>query len=268
MVYDCFAFFNELDLLELRLNELSPVVDKFVIVEATRTFQKTAKLLYYEENKTRYSDFHHKIIHIIVDEYPNFFTKFRIPNAWDYDNHQKEQIIRGLKDCDPDDIIIISDLDEIPNPDKIKEFSAKPGIKIFEQKMFYYFFNYLSVKPIDLTPEYWRGAVMLRKRDFKTVKRARMYRSAEGEGLTIIKNGGWHFSYLGGVEKIIKKIESIAHTEFNKDYYKDPKRIEEIINSGKDIFDRDSKYKFVPIDESFPAYLRNNISKFEHLIKK
>ncbi|MFL5729196.1 MAG: hypothetical protein ACJ75J_06890 [Cytophagaceae bacterium] len=268
MIYDCFAFFNELDLLELRLNELSPVVDKFVLVEATRTFQKTLKPLYYQENKDRYAAFHHKIIHIVVDEYPGFFAKFRIPNAWDYDNYQKEQIMKGLKECHEDDIVIISDLDEIPDPKKIKEFSQTPGIKIFEQKMFYYFFNYLAVKSLDLAPDYWRGPVMLRKKDLKSIKHARMQRGEKGKNLTVIKNGGWHFSYLGGIEKIIKKIESIAHIEFNKDYYKDPARIEELINSGNDLFDRDCRYKLIPVDETFPQYLRNNISKFEHLIKK
>lgn len=131
MIYDCFAFFNELDLLEIRLNELDPVVDKFVLVEATRTFQKQPKPLYFEENKSRFKDFEHKIIHVVVDEYPNFFSRFRIPTPMDYDNHQKNQIIRGLKDAKPDDVIIYSDLDEIPRAEKIMQYKDVPGIKIF-----------------------------------------------------------------------------------------------------------------------------------------
>jgi beta-1,4-mannosyl-glycoprotein beta-1,4-N-acetylglucosaminyltransferase len=267
MLYDCFSFFNELELLELRLNELSPVVDKFVIVEATKTFQKKDKPLVYLENKDRFRNFSDKIIHIVVDKFPGFFYKFRIPNAWDYGDFQKDQVIRGLTNSQPDDILIISDIDEIPRPDKIIQYKNSPGIKIFEQNFYYYFLNGLSLKK-DNSPDLWRGTVMLQRKDFSSFKKARMMRDKEGKGITIIKNGGWHFSYLGGVEKIIHKIEALEHTEFNKDYYKDPSRLEEIINSGKDLFDRDSKYQFVSIDESFPAYLRNNMSKFEHLIKK
>lgn len=96
MVYDCFPFFNELDLLELRLRELSPVVDKFVLVEATRTFQKKEKPLVFEENKNRFSSFLDKIEHIVVGKFPGFFYKFRVPNAWDYENFQRDQISIGL----------------------------------------------------------------------------------------------------------------------------------------------------------------------------
>jgi beta-1,4-mannosyl-glycoprotein beta-1,4-N-acetylglucosaminyltransferase len=267
MVYDCFSIFNELELLEIRLNELDSVVDKFVIVEATRTFQKTTKPLYFAENKDRFSKFSDKIIHIVVDKYPTFFSKFRIPTAWDYGYYQKNQIMQGLKMALPEDDIIISDIDEIPDPKKILEYKSHPGLKIFEQKLYYYFINGLSVKTsgeLDL----WRGPVMLKRKDLKNPRKARSFRGKEGKGITIIKDGGWHFSYLGGVEKIIKKIEALEHTEFNKDYYKDSKRLEAIINSGQDIFDREAFYKFVSIDDSFPKYIQNHSAKFDHLIKK
>jgi beta-1,4-mannosyl-glycoprotein beta-1,4-N-acetylglucosaminyltransferase len=267
MVYDCFSFFNELELLELRLNELSPVVDKFVIVEATRTFQKKEKPLIYQENKERFKEFSDKIIHIVVDKFPGFFYNFRFPTSWDYGDFQKDQIRRGLKDAKPEDILIISDIDEIPRPEKIRAYKDSKSIKVFEQNFYYYFLNGLSMKK-DNSPELWRGPVMLKMKDFSSFKKTRKLRGKENSGITIVKDGGWHFSYLGGIEKIISKIEALEHTEFNKDYYKDPERLEEIINTGKDIFDRGANYKFVPIDESFPAYLRNNISKFEHLIKK
>ena len=141
MVYDCFPFFNELDLLEIRLNELDAVVDKFVLVEATRTFQKEPKPLYYEENKERFKKFEHKIIHVVVDEYPGFFAKFRIPTAWDYDNHQKNQVKKALKDCKPDDDIIISDLDEIPSAAKVTEHLNIDNPKVFEQRLSNFYVN-------------------------------------------------------------------------------------------------------------------------------
>ena len=114
MVYDCFQFFNELDILKLRLHVMDPVVDRFVISEATETFSGKAKPLYYEENKEMFAEFADKIIHVVVDDTPQGYTH-------DRDTFQKNAVGRGLKNCTDDDIIIFSDLDEIPNPEKVKE---------------------------------------------------------------------------------------------------------------------------------------------------
>jgi beta-1,4-mannosyl-glycoprotein beta-1,4-N-acetylglucosaminyltransferase len=266
MVFDCFAFFNELDLLEIRLNELDSVVDRFVLVEATRTFQKKPKPLHFEENKQRFARFLPKISHVVVNEYPNFFTKFRIPKFWDYDNHQKEQVMRVIKDCAPDDIIIFSDLDEIPSPAKIIAHKLTPGIKVFEQKLFYYYLNSLAISATG-QPDLWKGSIMLYRKDITTLKKIRSLRGQTGKNITIVREGGWHFSYLGGIEKIVTKIESLAHEEFNDAYFKNPERLKNAIASGKDIFDRDIHYKLVEVDASFPSYIRDNIQKFSHLMR-
>lgn len=271
MVYDCFAFFNELDLLEIRLNELNDVVDKFVLVEATRTFQKEPKPLYFEENKERFEPFLDKIIHIVVDKYPNFWAKFRVPTPWDYDNGQKEYILEGLKDCKPDDVVIISDLDEIPNPEKVQEYKDKTGIRVFNQRFYCYFLNcmILWAQQENKPPHLWPGSVMLNYKDLTTIKKVRtFFRVGEkAPDYTLIENGGWHFSYLGGIDKIISKIESLAHPEVNKAEYKDRERIKELIESGKDIFGREQLgHKFVPMDGSFPGYIMENQEKFADLI--
>src|SRR5689334_5945992 len=117
MIYDCFIFFNELELLDIRLNILNEVVDKFVLVEATQTHQYKPKPLYYSDNKERFKAFHDKIIHLIVDELPPNPTNGP-RNSWDMERFQRNCIARGLNDCKPDDVIIISDLDEIPDPKK------------------------------------------------------------------------------------------------------------------------------------------------------
>ena len=114
MIYDCFQFFNELDILKIRLEVMNPIVDKFVISEATETFSGLKKPLYYEENKELFSEFQDKIIHVVVEDTPEGDTHYR-------DTFQKNAVTRGLKDCRDDDIVIFSDLDEIPNPEKIKE---------------------------------------------------------------------------------------------------------------------------------------------------
>ncbi|GAB4124603.1 MAG: benzoate transporter [Raineya sp.] len=281
MTYDCFAFFNELDLLRLRLHELSEVVDKFVLVEATRTFQKKPKPLYFQENKHLFKQFEHKIIHIVVDKYPTFWTKFRIPTAWDYDNHQKEQILQGLKDCKPDDVVIVSDLDEIPDAQKVRKYAHQQGIKVFRQYQSYYFLNNVCRSIHDFDGKalaqinqdgygFWQGSVMLFFKDIQTIKQTRLYRdNSENERIKIIHEGGWHFSYMGGIERIIEKVESWTHPEYNTEENKNPERIKKIIREGKSLFYPDEKYELVDINNTllpFPKYLKENIASFKHLI--
>ena len=137
MVYDCFQFFNELDILKLRLHIMNPVVDRFVISEATETFSGNPKPLYYEENKEMFAEFADKIIHVVVDDTPPGYTH-------DRDTFQKNAVGRGLKDCTDEDIIIFSDLDEIPNPEKIKEILQnfdRTKIYHFAQRLFYCYLN-------------------------------------------------------------------------------------------------------------------------------
>ena len=139
MIIDCFPFFNELDLLDIRLKLLDDIVDKVILVESTRTFTLTKKRLFYNENKNRYSKYKNKITHIIVDDSPALFNKFFIHklknifwllknkksiflNAHDIDFYQKNQVSKGLRNCDENDILILSDLDEIPNIIRSRNF--------------------------------------------------------------------------------------------------------------------------------------------------
>ena len=114
MIYDCFPFYNELDVLELRLHQHAPFVDKFVIVEATQTFQGKPKRMFFEENKQRYAAFLDRIIHVQF-EFPKVFDKsyLRINEIWARDFYQRDQISRGLGEAQPDDLIIVSDVDEM-----------------------------------------------------------------------------------------------------------------------------------------------------------
>lgn len=268
MIYDCFAFFNELDLLEIRLNELDSVVDKFVLVESTKTFQKQPKPLYYSENKERYKKFSNKIIHIVVDRFPGFFYKFRIPKAWDYDNYQKNQIAVALRHCDPNDVIIYSDLDEIPNPDAILANKDLPGYKVFQMRHFYYYLNGLEIDSKNQNdPLWWYGSVMCHYNKFTSIKKLRMQRDIKRyENNKVLLDSGWHFAYLGGIEKIIQKINSYAHTEHNNELIKNPERIWQRIKAGKGLYDDSINIKYVDLDNSFPNYLNNNLEKYSHLL--
>ncbi len=286
--YDCFTFFNELELLEIRLNELDGVVDKFVLVEATLSHQGKPKPLFYELNKDRFSAFHHKLIHVVVDTYPDNTAG----DAWVFEKHQRNSIINGLTECDPEDLIMISDVDEIPRPEKVLEACAYGHISLFRQQMYYYYLNCLNSTLHNAATYAWHGAVALPRgaiahplQEYRDVARlmsnrfhpkfvnriywmGRLWWELRKRGWTVrfVNNGGWHFSYLGGVDRIIQKIEAFAHTEYNSTDYKSRERIERAIANGEDIFGRDFVYRSVPIDSTFPAYVQHHPERFRHLI--
>src|SRR6266446_1521151 len=200
MIYDCFTFYNELELLEIRLNVLNEVVDKFVLTENTGTYTNVKKPLYYDENKARFKKFHDKIIHVIVRDSP------RVSNSWIIEHFLMAATIRGLKSARPYDLILISNLDEIPNPEKITEYRNLPGkLKAFDQQFFYYFLNFVS------TNTKWFGTKMIKFEDFLTYPDAYVIRHSPND--IIIPNGGWHFSNMGGIGRIRDKMSTGSHTE-------------------------------------------------------
>jgi beta-1,4-mannosyl-glycoprotein beta-1,4-N-acetylglucosaminyltransferase len=283
MIFDAFMFFNELEVLELRLHELADVVDKFVLCEATRTFSNKPKPLYYADNKSRFSAFSNRIIHVVVDDSPDS------NDAWVLDHYQKNCIGRALRDCRPDDVIMMSDADEIPRASTVAQAAREltfddsalsnamhaawkskfattafhrfvrkhhPYVLVFHQKMHNYFFN--CVCPDE---PWWTGTRMLHFRDFTTADEIRY------TGHRLVENAGWHFTYLGGVERIRQKIASFAHQEFNTPEYTDPQRIAERLRNGQSIFDGTQKLQFVALDESYPCYLREHPERFTGLIQ-
>ena len=120
MIYDCFTFFNELDMLEIRLNVLKDVVDRFVLVEATRTFTNHGKELVYQKNKYRFENFEDRIIHIVVDDFPEYKT------PWHYESHQRNAILRGLKDAKPDEKLV-----QLKSLEALKEVAKGSANKVF-----------------------------------------------------------------------------------------------------------------------------------------
>lgn len=277
MVYDCFQFFNELDILKIRLNVLSPVVDKFVISEATETFSGLKKPLYYEENKELFKEFEDKIIHVVVEDTPEGDTHYR-------DTFQKNAVTRGLEGCTDDDIIIFSDLDEIPNPDKIREILndfQKDKIYHFAQRLFYCYLNMEEVSGslLSYAGEFegvahkkWIGTKML---SYKLLREQNLLlgelRFPERKEIGIrVDDGGWHFGYMGGHgEKDIKKrvqekVISAAHQEYNSKHVLS--QVTDQIKDGKDIFGRNAKFVRCEIDDSFPQYIREHQKELDFLI--
>ncbi|MCL2400032.1 MAG: hypothetical protein FWC91_09885 [Defluviitaleaceae bacterium] len=257
MVYDCFLFFNEFDLLEIRLHVLSETVDKFVIVEADKSFSNNEKPYYFEDNKERYKQFLNKIIHIKIKEYP------ATRDAWEMERYQRNQIALGIAQCSDNDIILISDLDEIPNPEAINRYKKiGNGVYNLKQLHFDYFLNYQRCGKNN----YWYNAKILKYKDFAsagyTPQNIRTTKNNK-----YIKKGGWHFSFCGGIQNIILKIQSFSHQEFNNVNYINDK-LEYKIRMGLDLFDR-SNIRLIPIkisSKKHPKYVVDNQEKYSHLI--
>lgn len=284
MVYDCFIFFNELDLLEIRLNELDGVVDKFVIVEADRTFQNQPKPFIFEQNSERFAKYLDKIIHVKLTKYPLFIPVINPFSPWKLEFYQRNSILKGLKGCNPNDIVLISDIDEIPRASVLKEYLDKGVDRIYGLKMdmFMYFFNHKLIydKESRMTKEeskngIWFGTAMMpyrllkqtpvriRKTLMRTLRRKQVY--------DIIPNAGWHFTFMGGFNKIKQKLEAFSHTEYNLDTIKDEEFIANCLKNGKDILGRNMEFEVMPSIESLPEYLKREDIKqkfSEHFYNK
>ena len=277
MVYDCFQFFNELDMLKIRLNVLNDVVDRFVISEATETFSGIKKPLYYEENEEMFAEFEDKIIHVVVEDTPEGGTHER-------DTFQKNAVTRGLAGCTDDDVIIFSDLDEIPNPDKIREILADfqdDKIYHFAQRLFYCYLNMEEVSGnlLSYAGEFdgvehkkWIGTKML---SYKLLREQNLLlgelRFPERKEIGIrVDNGGWHFGYMGGHgekdirKRVQEKVVSAAHQEYNSRHVLS--QVTDQIKDGKDIFGRDARFVRCEIDETFPEYIRTHQDELDFLI--
>ena len=266
-IYDCFQFFDEEHILDLRLNILNEFVDFFVIVESTTDHQGRPKKLNFDAKK--FEKFNRKISYIIVDDTEETIKRPHVGGESLVEQHQRNSIMRGLKNCHDDDLIILSDVDEIPDLNKLNLFDKKNKYAVFSQKMFNYKINLLNE-----TENNWHGSKICLKKNLNSpqwlrnlkFKKYPFWRIDKPRNLQIIENGGWHFAYLQNIENISKKIKSFAHGEFNKPNLVNPKIIKEKINMGKDIFDREISYRKVEIDSSFPKYIVDNKEKLKEWI--
>ena len=257
-IYDCFQYFNEEHIAELRFNILNKYVDYFVIVESTVNHQGQPKKLQFNINK--YSNFKDKIKYIIVDDTPENIKKPHEGGESLVEQHQRNSLMKVLNNAHDDDIIILSDVDEIPDLEKLKLFDKKK-IAVFSQKMFMYKLNLLN-----LDESGWHGSKICLKKNLKSpqwlrdlkFKRYPFWRIDKPRNIQIIEKGGWHFAYLQNPENISKKIKSFAHGEFNKDELVDISNITEKIKKGADIFNRGYKIEKVEIDENFPEFIQKN----------
>ena len=268
MIYDCFSYWDEDLLLDLRLNILDKHVDFFVIVEGNKTWQNNAKDLKFDIS--RFNKFKEKIIYVPVTDMPDGI------NPYLRENFQRNAIMRGLEKSKDEDLIIISDLDEIPNPNQFEKFNTKMRYAVFKQNHFYYKFNLqnenepfwfgsrICIKKYLKSPQ-WLRDLKFKKRPFWRLDKLRLN--------NIINQGGWHFCNLKKPEKLLYKYKNLCETNDPVNFkekidkkYLSLDSINKMIAEKKDIIGRDHNYKKVSIDKSFPSYLVNNLANYKEWI--
>lgn len=278
MIFDCVPFFNELDILKLRMEILDPYVDYFVLEESSVTFSGEDKKMIFAQNRQLFDKFKDKIRYVAVTDSPMSGV-----TTHERDKYQKNQLIRALSDCKPEDIIIFSDVDEIPNPDTllqvIEHFDAG---KIYHlaQRMFYCFLNMEEVSGnlLSITGEFsgvekkqWLGTKVCSFGSLPPEGIVYLREVSPTDSRSVrIADGGWHFGYMGGdgerdvAKRIGIKVQAAAHQEYNSNRYLN-EAVDRLL-CGEDIFGRNAQFKRVEIDETYPVYLREQQEEYEFLM--
>jgi len=293
-IFDCFMYFDEEIVLDLRLNTLNEYVDFFVIVESIYNHRGEERKLLFDANK--FKKFEKKIIYLIYKENPKEIEKIfdndnrgeksrkYILNASLRENGQRNFIINGLNEANDDDIILISDVDEIPNLENFSKEKFNQKIALFKQDMFYYKFN------LKLPNLIWSGTKACKKKELKSPQWLRnikdrkypIYRldaffsDTKFIDIKFINNGGWHFSNIKTPFEIEHKLRSYLH---HREFDENPmsvKDIDKIIKNKQAIYDLKvdkkvnkigdgSKLEKYPINK-LPKFLQNNLKDFEKWI--
>ena len=290
-IFDCFMYFDEDVVLDLRLNYLNNYVDKFVIVESKYAHNGKKRNLNFNINN--FIKFKNKIIYLVLDHEPpgieNINDKDHIDitngkyilNSMKRDYYQRNFIINGLKDCENEDFILISDLDEIPKLENIDFNSIREKLVFFKQKMFYYKFNLCSKtviwtgtrgckKKYLISPQWLRN---IKDRPYPYWRLDVLFSKLKYFNIKLVNDGGWHFSYVKTPEGIEKKLRSYAH---HREYELNPMNINNIVekinkkesiynlktDTKKSKFESGQKLSISNLDE-LPTYIQDNKEKFK-----
>ena len=295
-IFDCFMYFDEETVLELRLNILNKYIDYFVIVESSFTHKGDKRDLKF--NHQKFKKFKDKLIYITYDEEPVEIIKNKvnveddeatksfkyIENAILRENGQRNQILKGLELAKDDDMILISDVDEIPNLENLDLSKINERIILFNQDMFYYRFN-LKLPSLDWTgtkgckkkflksPQWLRN---IKDRKYPFYRLDTFFSDTKYIDIKIISNGGWHFSNLKTASEIEFKLKSYLH---HREFDENPLSVDEInslIKNKQAIYDLKvdkrvnkigdgSKLEKYPT-ERLPKFLQDNLKSYKEWI--
>ena len=269
-IFDCITFYKANMLFEMRFHILQKYVDFFVVCEASKSH--TGEQKGYNFNLNFLNKYKDRIIYLKLDGLPKIEIKEK--KHYGLLKIQMEHLFKGIKSANPDDLIIFSDEDEIPNPNSIENFKCNERkFGLFLQNMYYYKLNILG---LDEGNGNWAGSRICKKKylksffKFKLLKKKNInypfWRIDKEKNVQLIKNGGWHFTYLMKPEEIARKINNMAHTEFNKDSFKDIKKIQYNIDNLIDPFGRNFKLKRVEIDNNYPEHIKKNLILYKDWI--
>ena len=295
-IFDCFMYFDEETVLELRLNILNKYIDYFVIVESSFTHKGDKRDLKF--NHQKFKKFKDKLIYITYDEEPTEIAENKVNEgdddglkSWKYitnanyrENGQRNHIFKGLDLAKDDDMILISDVDEIPNLENLELSKIREKIILFKQDMFYYKFN-LKLPNLDWTgtkgckkkllksPQWLRN---IKDRKYPFYRLDTFFSDTKYIDIKIISNGGWHFSNLKTASEIEFKLKSYLH---HREFDENPLSVEEInslIKSKQAIYDLrvdkrvnkigdGSKLEKYPT-EKLPKFLQDNLNNYKEWI--
>lgn len=263
-IYDCFTFFNELDLLEIRLQELWESVDYFIISESDHSFTGKSKNFVLLDNWKRFQQYSEKIRHITVTDMPNN------GNPWNNERWQRNSLARGLTDISDLDLIIVSDCDEIPRAeavDMIRQDTNMYDRYILGHPMSQYKFNFVKVYP-ELVQH---NIIMTRAKQFTKPQQEREYtfhwKCVPPENTVKIEHGGWHFSYFGDDIDAVTKIQNFSHTETPQSVM-DNHNIDYMIKHGcgHHGLKHAERFSIVAMDNYFPKCITDNLDRWQHRI--
>lgn len=258
-IYDCFIFYNELDLLELRLQENFDKVDIFVICEAPLTFKGSSKPLFFRDSRQRFGPYIDKIRYITADDMP------RQASAWEREFFQRNAIKRGILDANASDIVIVSDCDEVPSPAALDYLREHDGYFSLDMPMYQFYLNMMAVEAgwnkvfaysyslSDAIPDYSRIRQIPDK----------VFEQFSGTNHKI-NAAGWHFTFLGGVERIRQKIQAYSHAEKWQQSMLKAGNADRQMRLLKDV--GGGKFlRYCAIDQSFPKTVVANYEYFVQL---
>ncbi|KAL8951943.1 MAG: hypothetical protein Q9222_002127 [Ikaeria aurantiellina] len=266
-VYDLFIISSELDWLEIRMGELYEEVDYFIIMEAATTFTDSPKPLYVQDNWARYKRFHPKMIHHVLND-----TGIAFDGTWAREmfsrNAMFDQVVPFLDDekaAGLGDVILVSDVDEIPRPVTLRALRncAFPRRLTLRSHFYYYGFQWLHRGDQWAHPQ----ATFYEGPD-QTVKPEELRGTNDPEA--DLWNAAWHCSYcFGKLQDLVDKVQSFSHSELNKPEFTDRAKILQRVRHGIDMFDRGSeKFDRVDSNPDIPAYLLANEDRFGYVIDR
>ena len=259
-IIDSFIFYNEIELLYYRLSILNEYVDKFILVESTQTFTGHKKPLFYLENRNMFDKFNDKILYVIVNDIPYKHPNinYNLNHQWKNEYHQRNCIKRGIdillnnNFLNDEDVILTSDVDEIPNPNiliNLKNNTLDYNLDTLNRlalDMYYYNLYYRIGEGSN-----WHGIKLFTFKAYKkinlTFQEMRVWEHSNN--VPIVNNGGWHLSYFGDIDFIINKICSYSHQEYNNDNYLNKNKLIEKLKNGINLLNN-SSLVYIPIEEN------------------